>query len=338
MSDEILTHDQIVLHRERAWHGKGIIVQDEQTPREALVTIGADYPIVQMPLVAISPFGSMVDVPNKVANVRADIDLCLGVVSPNYKPIQNSELADFAEALAEQGDVVKIESAGTIRNGGKIWFLLKGESFSVMSDDDVVMPYICVSNGHDGGTALRATPTTIRVVCSNTLHMVIPRYESEGRRVKLDRPCFVGNHMGDVKAKVEAAKAALSLYGRSLDSTIGLIHEAASIDMSSEDVKRFFLTNYVRDFGAIPTNPTNTVEKKRLERSQDAWLAFLGRFETEIAGPNAWGAFNAYTAWSQWGRGKGATPSSLTDNQIGSHLFGLEADRAFAAFSTALAG
>lgn len=338
MSDEILTHDQIVLHRERAWHGKGIIVPDALTPREALTTIGADYPIVQMPLVAISPFGSMVDVPNKVANVRADIDLCLGVVSPNYKPIQNSELADFAEALAEQGDVVKIESAGTIRNGGKIWFLLKGESFSVMQDGDEVVPYICVSNGHDGGTALRATPTTIRVVCSNTLHMVIPRSENEGRRVKLDRPCFVGNHMGDVKSKIEAAKAALSLYGRSLESTKGLINDLTQIQMDSEDVKRFFLTNYVRDFGAIPTNPTNTVEKKRLERSQDAWLAFLGRFETEIAGRNGWGAFNAYTAWSQWGRGKGATPSTLTDNQIGSHLFGLEADRAFAAFSTALAG
>jgi hypothetical protein len=152
-----------------------------------------------------------------VANYRADVDHCLGIVGEGYVPIQNTELADFCEALAEEGDVVRCETAGSIRNGERVWFLLKGESFSVRKKDEV-RPYICVSNGHDGWTALRCTPTTVRVVCSNTLHMVIPGKENEaGLRVK--EATFAASHTKLIKNRIEEAKLALQLYGRALDGT-----------------------------------------------------------------------------------------------------------------------
>src|SRR4029077_4527988 len=106
---------------------------------------------------------------------------------------------------------------------------------------DEVSPYILVSNGHDGKTALRCTPTTVRVVCSNTLHAVLPQYDAGGRMKKAVTCSFVANHLGDVKGKVEDAKAALELYGKALDSTRLMIDQAAAKELNREDVQRFFL-------------------------------------------------------------------------------------------------
>lgn len=336
MAHEIEKHDGVVLHRKAAWHGLGTIVDDAPTPTEALKIVRLDWTVEQWPLSATDGEGRKIALPNMVANVRSDIQHSLGVVTTGYKPIQNQELAEFCELLAEQSDTVKIESAGSIRNGGKVWFLLKGESFSVRKKDEV-RPYICVSNGHDGGTALRCTPTTIRVVCSNTLHMVIPRFENE-RVVKAQQASFVANHLGDIKSKVNQAKAALGLYGRSLEKTRQLIDTAAAKDVTREEVQQFFLECYTRDFGAIPVNPKDKKEQRARDKSQEAYQKFCQRFDAElkIAGATAWNAFNAYTGWSQNDRKFFKNPEKESDRQMSSKLFGQDSERAVSALVTAL--
>lgn len=186
-----------------------LALQDAPTPRNALEIAGLGWQVEQWPLSATNGEGLKVALPDQVLNIRGDTHTPLGIVSPDYRPIQNQELAEFCELLAEQGDTVKVESAGSIRNGGKVWFLLRGESFSVRKKDEVT-PYILVSNGHDGKTALRCTPTTVRVVCSNTLHMVIPRTENR-KTVKNVPASYVACHLGDIKGKIEDAKQALEL-------------------------------------------------------------------------------------------------------------------------------
>jgi hypothetical protein len=39
--------------------------------------------------------------------------------------------------------------------------------------DDVIQPYVLLVNSHDGSTALRMIPTTVRVVCMNTLNLAL---------------------------------------------------------------------------------------------------------------------------------------------------------------------
>ena len=304
MAHEINQHDHVVPHREKAWHGLGTIVQDAPTPSEALQIARLDWTVEQWPLSASNGEGKRIALPDQVLNLRSDTLTPLGVVTNNYQPIQNSELADFCQLLAEQGDTVKIESAGSIRNGAKVWFLLKGESFSVRQSDEIA-PYILVSNGHDGGTALRCTPTTIRVVCSNTLHMVIPRTE-KGGRLKAQPSCYV---------------------------------QAAAKEVTRESVQSFFLQCYTRDFGSIAANPKNKSEEKVRSKSQDAYMQFSQRFDSEraLAGTTAWNAFNAYTGWLQNDRGFWKDAEKEVERRISSKLFGQDSDRAVDSLMLALA-
>lgn len=337
MAHEIQQHDNVVLHKKAAWHGLGIVVEDAPTPRKALKIAGLDWEVEQWPLYATNGERKRIALPDQVLNVRSNTRTPLGIVSTDYKPVQNKDLADFCELLAEQGDEVTVESAGSIRNGEKVWFLLKGESFSVRKKDEV-SPYILVSNGHDGGTALRCTPTTIRVVCSNTLHMVIPRRE-RGRLIGAKPACFVANHLGNVQEKIEQAKAALGLYGKSLAETRAMIDQAAARSLKEEQVQRFFLECYTRDFGAIADKPKNAQEEKARTRALDACQKYLGRFEQEkgLAGATAWNAFNAYTGWSQNDRSFWKDQAKEADRRVDSKLFGKDTERAVETLLAALA-
>jgi phage/plasmid-like protein (TIGR03299 family) len=342
MAHEIGQHDKVVLHRTQAWHGLGIVVQDAPTPLEALRIADLDWDVCQWPLYATDGEGNRIAVEDSVLNVRSDTRTELGIVGAGWQPIQNRELAEFCAALAQQGDRVLIESAGSIRNGRKVWFLIKGESFSVRGGDEVT-PYICASCGHDGLTALRLTPTTVRVVCSNTLHMVIPDHDQadRGGGDRLPRrACYVVRHCGKIDQKIQEARAALALYGQSLAAMRERIDCLSAREVSSSQVQGFFLEMYTRHFGAVPSNPQDAIEQRRRDHAMGAIAAMVGRFESDrpLAGTTAWGAMNAYTGWLQNDRPlRGKDPVRAREKQVHSRLFGVDADRSLEAFAVALA-
>jgi phage/plasmid-like protein (TIGR03299 family) len=342
MAHEITPSDNVVLHNTRAWHGLGIIVKDAPTPTAACKLAGLDWQVEQWPLSATFD-GQTIPVPG-FANVRSDMRKdpagVLGTVSKWYQPIQNSDLAEFAELLAKEGDVVKCETAGSIQGGKKVWFLLKGESFSVRSHAaDEIAPYILVSNGHDGATALRCTPTTIRVVCSNTLHMVIPRHESDrmAKKNPLASAAYVGMHMGDLKKRVIQAREALGLYQTSLKATREVIDGLAARDMNSDQVNRFLLECYASAVKPIPVDPKTDSDKKTREKAVESVKEMIGWFEKEspISGTNAWTAYNAFSGWLQHRPTTTKDQTAARDGRIGSQLFGEDADRCHKAINLA---
>lgn len=339
MAHEITATDHVVLHKEAAWHGLGTVVADAPTPAAALRQARLDWQVDCRPLQALGPKGAQ-PVTGWKANYRSDTDSLLGIVGKGYQPIQNAALAEFCGMLAEGGDTVRVESAGSIRGGQKVWFLLKGDSFSVRKEDEVC-PYYCISNGHDGWTAFRCTPTTVRVVCSNTLHMVIPaKGEREGSKLRLGQAAFVCHHTLSIAKRVEEAKAALGLYGKALDGTREVIDALAAKEVKREDVQRFFLECYVRDFGAIPTNPKTAADENKLWASQAAFLRVAKRFDAErqLAGATYWNAYNAYTGWLQNDNlPKLKDAAKAAERKLASKLFGVDAQRAHAALATALA-
>jgi phage/plasmid-like protein (TIGR03299 family) len=337
MAHEITTTDHVVLTEQPAWHGLGTVVANAPTPGDALKLAKLDWTVEQWPLSATDG-STRLCVENKVANVRKDTNEILGIVGSEWQPFQNIDVATFCESLAEMNDTVKVESAGSIRGGAKIWFLLRGESFSVRSEDEV-RPYILVSNGFDGMTGFRCTPTTNRVVCSNTLHMVIPKRERDGSLRTISDQAFVCSHTSTLEKRLAQAKAALGLYGHSLSEHRALIDTLAARDVTSEMCKRFFLECYARDFEAIPDTPVTSAQKAARTKALDGFKAFDKRFQKELdlAGPTAWNALNAYTGWLQNDkpqRGKNAA-KNLEAKQH-SNLFGKNADLAIGAMKMAL--
>ena len=332
MAHEIEANDGLVLVKQPAWHGLGKIVSEAPTPLEALPLAGLDWEVEQWPMYATD--GDVRLTAAKVANVRSDTKEILGYVAEDWQPFQNSEVAQFCEDLAMEGDKVTIETAGSIRNGRKIWFLLRGESFDAGKGDEVA-PYICVSNGFDGQTAFRATPTTVRVVCSNTLHAVVP--DETGRRkgkLALRQNSFVCHHTGNMADRVEQARGALELYGKAVAAQREQIDRLTAKDVNSEMVKQFFLECYTRDFKAIPTTPGKVRDK-----ALDAVASMTKRFEEEgdDFGTNAWVMMNAYTGWLQNDRPvRTKDPVAAAEGRAYSKLFATDSCRTLDTLSLAL--
>lgn len=332
---EIEAQDNIVMHQKPAWHGLGTIVEDAPTPTEALRIAGLDWYVEGRALQTVEPAGHAggepepILIPSHQALIRSDTKTCLGVVGQAYEPIQNDSLAAFSESLADLGDTVKVESAGSIRNGRRVWFLLKGESFSVRGDDEHA-PYILVSNGHDGTAAMRCTPTTVRVVCSNTLHMVLPG--SEGGRIQSGKSGYAVRHVGRIDRKIEEARAALNLYGRSLDRTKELIGSLAAKDVKPQEIQSFWVDVYQRLQAPIPSNPTHAGEKMQRTSAEKAMAWMASRFDLEQqavgAQPSAYLAFNAFTGWLQHDRPvTGQSADQRDEQRVYNRVFGQAADK-----------
>lgn len=326
MAHEIQKNDKLVLVGEAAWHGLGQIVPDHMTPTEAAQMV-FPWTCEQRPL-TFTFNGQQTILDTHCINVRSDDGSPLGVVSSNYQTFQPQDMADFAEALLDQG-TARIETAGSIRGGKRIWFLMKGEEFAV-ANGDAIFPYLLLSNGYDGLTTLRVTPTTVRAVCSNTLHMSIPRVD----RGELCQSAISIRHTVNLMDRIQEAKTALKIYGKALDATKELMNGLAAKPVNSETVQKFFLESYTADFGAIPENPKDGYEKRRVERATSAWNSFSKRFDDErnIAGASVWNMMNAYSGLVQHDqKARGRDDIDRVEKRVESNMFGLNQTRTQAA-------
>lgn len=335
MAHEIESTDGLVLAREGAWHGLGLVVPQEFTPKQGLEYAGIDWGVEQRPVYTFDDAGEKILIPSCMANYRADTKKFFGVVSAGYQVVQNWQMADFCEALlgVEDGKVF-CESVGSIRGGAMVWFLLRGESFQV-GRNDAIYPYIAVSNGHDGSTTFRVTPTTIRVVCSNTLHAAVPGIDGGEM---LGQSALSIRHYGSIMDRIDEARNALAHYGETLEKHKAVINTLTGKQVDSEAVKQFFLESYTADFGDIPDNPKTKVEENRRDRALSALASFSRRFDDEkqIAGTNYWNVLNAYTGTIQHDKkARGRDDEDRVEKRLGSNLFGLNQDRSQAALQRA---
>jgi phage/plasmid-like protein (TIGR03299 family) len=336
MAHEICEHDSLLLNRQRAWHGLGVVVQEDFTPTQAVSHVGLDWTVSKRPAVFFDADGNPVNTDFELV-VRDDINEAFVAVGSGYTPIQNTELAQFAEDICSLSDSpVKIESVGSIRNGRKVWFLLRGMQELGPSHDSVV-PYMLVSNSHDGTNALRVTPTTVRVVCSNTLHMVVPQgdFNTSG---KLSSPIYTARHTQSVTSRVQDAKRAVECYLQGLEGTANVIRK---LDVSVDDawMAKYFFSAYEKIFGALP-KAENGASTRAINSAQNAWAAFEAAINAEITAgypKTAWTVANGFTNYLQHRVRRGATPEAKAWAAADSNLFGVDSERMVTAMQVALA-
>ena len=88
------------------------------------------------------------------------------MVSPRYRPLQNTEAFDFFNPIVGDEKAV-FETAGSLGNGERVWVLAKAPGEIRVVGDDCCSKYLLLSNSHDGrgGIAeeigLKGTPTLI---------------------------------------------------------------------------------------------------------------------------------------------------------------------------------
>ena len=190
-----------------AWHGLGTVLDHAPNSAEAIRAAHLEWQVEMQPVFTRSG----VEIPDSFATVRTDCNAVLGVVGSRYRIVQNGEAFDFLDSLLQDG-VMKYESAGALRGGRIVWLLARLPSVDEIAPGDDSLRYILFSTSHDGSASIHAIPTSVRVVCANTLRVAVA--DDVGFR-----------HTGDVKAKLEFARKYLSQF----DSQFTLYRDKARI-------------------------------------------------------------------------------------------------------------
>ncbi len=197
MSHEMMEHDSAAYYKNPAWHGLGNTIEHAMSVDDALDLANLKWEVNKWPLFTASG----VQAEDHRGIMRSDTQEIIGVVSPRYQTVQNWEAFNLAKHF---GTDVTVESAGSIQNGRKVYLLLRGDQFDAHANDPV-NKYMALFWGHDGTASLTVLPTSVRVVCKNTLDMVIGQSKNSSNKISI-------SHAGDMNAKISEAEEAVRKF------------------------------------------------------------------------------------------------------------------------------
>jgi len=294
MGHGITKTDMMALAGQRAWHGLGRVLPDAFTTAEALEYAQLDWKVLQHKLVTEG--GQTVG--DYVANVRSDTGDVLGIVGQDYHVLQNRDLATFVDDVVGSADNVKLETAGSLRGGREVFMLARMESFDAVKGDEVAR-YGLFSNSHDGSKRFRVLPTSVRVVCANTLGMALNSGRRDGIAIK---------HCANMFDAIEEARAGLLAAQDEGKKFEHLVRGLVSRPMAQEELQSFFANVYQRaNRLKIPAKPSTESEARALRKATRVvgdWVALLEDDKQQLPGMagTAWAALNAVTEWADHSR------------------------------------
>lgn len=171
---------QMFYYGKTPWHEKGNEVKQPATAEEAIVAGGLDWTVGLVPIRTTENPPTAIS--RRLAVVRKDVAAgdpkkVLGVVHPKFYPLQNDDAVDVFDALLGRGER-HYHTGGYLGNGEVIWLLARLPDDIRIAGDDVVEPYMLLTNSHDGTIAIDLRLTTVRVVCQNTLALAMRRDRS----------------------------------------------------------------------------------------------------------------------------------------------------------------
>lgn len=183
------------------WHGLGVNVADAVGSDDAIKLASLDWLVSKRVMYYRDAAGNEHVSDDVFAICREDTGAKLGTVGSKYAPIQNVHAFKFMDSvLGEFG--AKYETAGAVFGGEKVWMLVRlPQQRFTLGKTDTVEPYAIFTNPHDGSGKAYCYPTTVRVVCNNTLRV---SGAEKGKGIGI-------RHTGDVKAKIKEAQHALGL-------------------------------------------------------------------------------------------------------------------------------
>jgi phage/plasmid-like protein (TIGR03299 family) len=307
-----------------AWHGLGQALPEGIGAEDAAKLIGCDWRTKLVPVLAegMGPVGSgsaHALIPDHFAHMRADNGAFLGIVQKDYVPVENLDVARFADGLAGPDRAMVCESTGTLFSGKRFWSLMRMPRDIDLPKGDRIATYVAVANGHGGTAAFSCYPTTVRIVCANTLRLS-ERDLSKGVR-------FIHRAGGDREAMAEKLKTAQLVLGFA-DKAVAKFEEQARAlvarGWNEADAYSFFQVTFSA-LWPLGEGAASDTEAKWREKRNDIVAQWLRVFHSEkcaaVFGANAWTGTQAVTDWLDHASGRGkASLGSAERTQ--SNLFG----------------
>ena len=158
------------------WHGLGRQLTQKQPIEIWQREAGMDWQIQESPVHfkadSVGNLGTIHSFAEQKVLFRSDTKAPLSVVSQRYQVVQPRAVLEFYRDLTERSGY-ELETAGVLKGGRKLWALARTGQSTALKGNDVVNGYLLLATSCDGTLATTATPTTIRVVCNNTLTIAI---------------------------------------------------------------------------------------------------------------------------------------------------------------------
>lgn len=302
---------------QRAWHGLGIEIPEGLSAVEATERAGLGWKTDLLPVYAdrMTADGmERIESPKHRLHVRRDTGGVLGLVSDSYSAVENIEAAAFADALLGEDAAMSTETVGSLFDGKRFFVLMRMPRNIVAARGDELATYVAVTNGHGGTAAFAAYPTSVRIVCNNTLRMSEADL-SRGAR-------FI--HSGDVKGKMQTAQLVLGFAQKRIAKLGEQVEAMARTQITGAQVKQFMADAFAAAFPRPQTEDGELLEKW-LAKRETVFAEWRQLFTNErnamesIRG-SVWQAFNTVTEWHDHGRGRTEDGS---DARIASNLFGV---------------
>ena len=310
---------------QRPWHKLGVQFEQEFTSAEAIAAARLDYPVSKEQLYRLrADLGpGMVEPTEAYATINGHTQDVLGVVGDGYEVLQNQEAFDFFDILLKESGG-KLQTAGAIGKGEKVWMLAKLPEIFYPIAGDGVEQFLLGTTSHDGTMKTEVRFSSIRVVCQNTFNLAM----------KGSRGVISIRHTASMRQKLEMAAMVLLRYKEHFD----LVGENFS-KLASVKIDDAWIDEYLERMIGNPQNVADgrgrTIMENKIKLIEGRLCFGKGVDLPGVAG-TAWWALNSMVEFADFDmKAKGQTSDESRRTQ--SILFGTAADFKQNAFDTAMA-
>src|SRR3990167_188557 len=296
---------RFVSHREPAWHGLGLVFEEEIGAQEAFRRMGP-YEVFTA-AVGAKVKKSYLALPNRVIVPSPKSDdaryRTFGLVGPDYQLITPT---DFCQIWDEH--VAKpVETIGALGKGETLFVSTHLPAFSVLGDE--VDNYLLAVSPMTGGSAAEIRVTPVRVVCQNTLVLSADAATEVYRIIhKEGAKAQMADWLTDAYQRAEAKTAALAEAFEVL----------ARHEVTDKEMAKVLKRAYPDPKPPREDAPSIVMEKRlaeanyALERQQYHRRAAQQLFDGDGTGMEhlamtgtAWGLYNAVVEYEDYRRGRG---------------------------------
>lgn len=210
---------------------------------------------------------------------RSDTLAPLSVVSQRYQVVQPMEVLEFYRDLTEVSGF-ELETAGVLKAGKKFWALARTGKETRIKGDDLVKGYLLFATSCDGTLATTVTPTTVRVVCNNTLSVAL---NGNSSAIKVPH---------NTSFDAQAVKKQLGIAVSQWDTFMYRMKTLSERKVQNHEAMNYFLKVLCAQDGADTVALTN---ERALKKVQSIYDGHGRGAELSAAKGTAWGLLNAVT-------------------------------------------
>ena len=176
-------------------------------------------------------------------------------------------MGEIVEAVLAQPNV-RWETAGVLDGGRSVWCLaLLDEPITLPGDDSPTLPYLAITNRHDGTAACALRATAVRIVCANTFRAAELEGERTGATFSFIHKSSWRNRIDEARKAVTGAQAEMRRYG-------DLAAELLAIPVTPAQ-RELFITEF------IPKPPEGLITDRVARNVDEARAALRMIFETK---------------------------------------------------------